>query len=256
MGALDHGGLPHAGNRRDLSGSRPGRLRPPLSLAELATVRHQERGHRHHHGERVLETAHRCLCCRSFCGCWCSKSFGQCSKHAAWIDEVEVPTLGGLLLFAPPTEMQKPTTIHLALLVVVVRGMCSCCCFYGHDFFFSLVGSPINRTLPPACGLSLNPSVVYTVPLSYFSCALFGLPCPPNGRLWLPHRYTIFVSPTPMHVQTFAGFAWTFANALDVGFVHRSKGDLLAECSLEVRTRLSRGSQRIVLGGRGGFMSP
>ncbi|CAM9384392.1 unnamed protein product [Ectocarpus fasciculatus] len=34
-------------------------------------------------------------------------------------------------------------------------------------------------------------------------------------------------------IMTFAGFAWTFANALDVGFVQRSEGDILAECSLQ-----------------------
>lgn len=87
-------------------------------------------------------------------------------------------------------------------------------------------------------------STSFCIPSGYFD-----LPTPDSGY---PHaHYTTFVSPTPLQVQTFAGFAWTFANALDVGFVQRSGGDPLAVCSLEVRTRLPRGSQSIVFGGRG-----
>ncbi|CAB1105051.1 unnamed protein product [Ectocarpus sp. CCAP 1310/34] len=63
-------------------------------------------------------------------------------------------------------------------------------------------------------------------------------PLPSSNPPRLPPPLALFVLlpssiPLAAFLQTFAGFAWTIAGALENGLIRRSEGDLLAKCYLE-----------------------
>ncbi len=97
---------------------------------------------------------------------------------------------------------------------------------------FPFLLSPVYHFVPPPLARSLSTSV--SVSCRQFTFPLFFPPffavCDPLHPLFCsPRRSSLSVS-----AKTLAGFAWTFAKALETGLIRRSQSDLLACCYLEV----------------------